>query len=299
VTDTTGPITPSVAPRKAYLRIAQDRAINLLAAIQLAARTDIPAALRNLITSWQLTRGTITRQLHIDNAKEQISAAIRTYLHAQGTSTTTTFPQSSAQNGAAESAIRTVITHIRCKILAASIPETLWPFAALDAVKKLNATPRRAPNDPSLRPISPHELFYGIQPATKHFLPFGQRGYVVHTGPKTKLAPRSTLARFLHAPNEHQYIILLMNSNISACLPSEFTPVHIAAAHHAISAQARRPTALLAPFDAQMEHCELPPTTATSIVTCYALLRMRPLSLPCAECSVVISCGKVDYDKSG
>jgi hypothetical protein len=32
---------------------------------------------------------------------------------------------------------------------------------------------------------------------------------------------------------------------------------------------------------------------------CYALLRMRPLSIPCAECSVAISCGKVDYDKSG
>jgi hypothetical protein len=32
---------------------------------------------------------------------------------------------------------------------------------------------------------------------------------------------------------------------------------------------------------------------------CYALVRMRPLSIPYAECSVVISCGKVDYDKSG
>jgi hypothetical protein len=32
---------------------------------------------------------------------------------------------------------------------------------------------------------------------------------------------------------------------------------------------------------------------------CYALLRMRPLSRSCAGCSVVISCGKVDYDKSG
>jgi hypothetical protein len=31
----------------------------------------------------------------------------------------------------------------------------------------------------------------------------------------------------------------------------------------------------------------------------YALLRMRPLSILWAECSVVISCGKVDYDKSG
>jgi hypothetical protein len=120
----------------------------------------------------------------------------------------------------------------------------LWPYAALDAVNKLNATPRRAPNDPSLRYISPHELFYGIQPPTKHFLPFVQCRYVVHTGPKTKLAPRSTLVRFLHAPNEHQYIILLMNGSISACRPSEFTPVHIAAAYHAISAQSAPPNSL-------------------------------------------------------
>jgi Integrase zinc binding domain len=33
--------------------------------------------------------------------------------------------------------------------------------------------------------------------------------------------------------------------------------------------------------------------------TCYALLRMRPLLNSWAEYSVVISCGKVDYDKSG
>jgi hypothetical protein len=32
---------------------------------------------------------------------------------------------------------------------------------------------------------------------------------------------------------------------------------------------------------------------------CYALLRMRPLLNSWAECSVVISCGKIDYDKSG
>jgi hypothetical protein len=32
---------------------------------------------------------------------------------------------------------------------------------------------------------------------------------------------------------------------------------------------------------------------------CYALLRMRPLSISYAEWSVVISCGKVDHDKSG
>jgi hypothetical protein len=37
----------------------------------------------------------------------------------------------------------------------------------------------------------------------------------------------------------------------------------------------------------------------SSTFQCYALLRMRPLSIPCAECSVVISCGKFDYDKSG
>jgi hypothetical protein len=41
------------------------------------------------------------------------------------------------------------------------------------------------------------------------------------------------------------------------------------------------------------------PLEPANIPECYALLRMRPLSISCAECSVVISCGKVDYDKSG
>jgi hypothetical protein len=31
----------------------------------------------------------------------------------------------------------------------------------------------------------------------------------------------------------------------------------------------------------------------------YALIRMEPLSISCAEDFVVISCRKVDYDKSG
>jgi hypothetical protein len=37
----------------------------------------------------------------------------------------------------------------------------------------------------------------------------------------------------------------------------------------------------------------------SSIFSCFAPLRMRPLSRSWAESSVVISCGKVDYDKSG
>jgi hypothetical protein len=38
---------------------------------------------------------------------------------------------------------------------------------------------------------------------------------------------------------------------------------------------------------------------AEELNLCYALLRMRPLLNSWAECSVVISCGNVDYDKSG
>jgi hypothetical protein len=40
------------------------------------------------------------------------------------------------------------------------------------------------------------------------------------------------------------------------------------------------------------------PEHASQSNACYALLRMRPLSRSWAEGSVVISCGKVDYDKS-
>jgi hypothetical protein len=48
-----------------------------------------------------------------------------------------------------------------------------------------------------------------------------------------------------------------------------------------------------------LDGCDDEKLSVATDVTCYALLRMRPLSISCAECSVVISCGKVDYDKSG
>jgi transposase InsO family protein len=44
---------------------------------------------------------------------------------------------------------------------------------------------------------------------------------------------------------------------------------------------------------------KLKPRAYRARYMCYALLRMRPLLISWAECSVVISCGKVDYDKSG
>jgi hypothetical protein len=46
-------------------------------------------------------------------------------------------------------------------------------------------------------------------------------------------------------------------------------------------------------------HCLFVNFASDSHVKCYALLRMRPLSISCAEGFVIISCGQVDYDKSG
>jgi gag-polypeptide of LTR copia-type len=47
------------------------------------------------------------------------------------------------------------------------------------------------------------------------------------------------------------------------------------------------------------DHFDRAASTIAAAHHCYALLRMRPLLISCAECSVVISCGNVDYDKSG
>jgi hypothetical protein len=42
----------------------------------------------------------------------------------------------------------------------------------------------------------------------------------------------------------------------------------------------------------------VPVNEPLDFIKCYALLRMRPLSISCAEGFVVNSCGKVDCDKS-
>jgi hypothetical protein len=43
---------------------------------------------------------------------------------------------------------------------------------------------------------------------------------------------------------------------------------------------------------------DVPQGNRSIYAICYELLRMRPLAISCAESFVVISCEKVDYDKS-
>jgi hypothetical protein len=86
---------------------------------------------------------------------------------------------------------------------------------------------------------------------------------------------------------------LLDRGSISAetyqiCLPAD-TRAKVSAAASSKNRHSRDPL-----LQASQE-----PQPNRAVRRCYALLRMRPLSILCAECSVVISCGKVDYDKSG
>jgi hypothetical protein len=59
-----------------------------------------------------------------------------------------------------------------------------------------------------------------------HLLPFGQRGYLTDTiATKRNLAHRALTARYLWAPSQHQYQVLIRNDTIRLVRASEFKPI--------------------------------------------------------------------------
>jgi hypothetical protein len=137
---------------------------------------------------------------------------------------TTTAAHSPASNPDAEQANRTVFAAVRAALAASGLPGTMWPYAAMDAVNKGNFVPKRQPDGTYRAPV----IALGapsLPPSPAHLLPFGQHGYVTVTGDKGKLAPRATLARYLGAPSQHQYAVLLPSGSVTNVRAAEFAPV--------------------------------------------------------------------------
>jgi hypothetical protein len=150
---------------------------------------------------------------------------LATFLRAQGTETTTTAAHSPSSNPGPEGKNRANFNAMRTALTTKGIEHRYWTYAAADAVSKLNFIPQRQPDGQYPPPII--ALGAPDLPATpKHLLPFGQRGYLTDTlATKRKLVPRALPARYLTAPSQHQYQVLLPNDTVRLVRASEFIPV--------------------------------------------------------------------------
>jgi hypothetical protein len=162
---------------------------------------------------------------HSYSARELKMSALVSFLRAQGKEIITTTAHAPSSNPDPEGTNHAIFNAMRAALTLRGINHRYGTYAAADAVHKLNFIPQRQPDGQYRPPI----LALGapdLPTKPTHFLPFGQRGYLTDTLAKTrKLAPRAIPARYLTAPSQHQYQVLLPNDTMRLVRVSEFIPI--------------------------------------------------------------------------
>lgn len=105
-------------------------------------------------------------------------------------------PYTPQQNGAAERAIRTVVTSARAMMLHADVDKRLWGDAMQTAAYVLNRTWRKG------RSATPFELFTGERPDVSNLRTFGCKAYVFLPKPlrESKMSANTKLMIFVGYP---------------------------------------------------------------------------------------------------
>ncbi|KAJ2955432.1 hypothetical protein NUW54_g14737 [Trametes sanguinea] len=133
------------------------------------------------------------KALRVDNGKEFVNDAIKSYLRSHGIRLELTAPYSSAQNGIAERSFLTIFNAARAMLFAHDLPTFLWPEAVSYTIYLANRSPTRAlPNQ------TPFEAFWGRKPNVAHLQEFGADCWVLRQDTALhKLARKSRPCKFM------------------------------------------------------------------------------------------------------
>lgn len=150
-------------------------------------------SLKHFKAQAELQTGEKLMRIRTDNGREFVNELWEAFCAEHGIIHEFTTPYSSAANGIAERANRTVLDLARTLLHDGGLPGSFWAEAMATAVYVLNRVP---PRD-SLK--TPHETWTGEKPDVSHMRPFGCVAYAkipddVNDG---KLAPRSIKCRLL------------------------------------------------------------------------------------------------------
>lgn len=209
-TDTTVPINPPDADGNRYLHILGEAATGHTTEIKMKAKSDASEAIMSTINKLQLALGETFKPYPVDNFREQHTQVLVDALPSQGTAITTISSHSSRSNALRETRFRIIFNAVRTALKESVLPHTLWPVCALDFIVKLNFLLIKLPEE---KYRSPNAFIYP-QATPTHFFPFGQRGHIIDTTPhKVKLRDRAIPARYLRAPTQAQYLVLLPQNN--------------------------------------------------------------------------------------
>ncbi|QRV85528.1 Copia-like polyprotein/retrotransposon [Ceratobasidium sp. AG-Ba] len=168
-------------------------------------KSDYPGYFKQLKASVENLTGKTIKRLRTDGGGEYGSNAFEAFLSSAGIQHQKTEADSSASNGVAERAIRTLNDCQRAMRFDAQLPEKFWGYAILHAAHLWNITPKRRLNG-----RTPNEIFSGTIPNVSGLRTFGCKAWArVPDSMRTKLQARSFECNYLgFAPNRKAHILL-------------------------------------------------------------------------------------------
>ena len=133
------------------------------------------------------------KALHVDNGKEFVNDAIKSFLRSHGIRLELTAPYLSAQNGIAERSFLTTFNAARAMLFTHDLPTFLWPEAVSYAVCLANRSPTC-----TLPDKTPYEAFWKRKPNVAHLQEFGADCWVLRQDTALhKLTRKSRPCKFM------------------------------------------------------------------------------------------------------
>ena len=208
--DVCGPMQVSSPGGAKYLATFTDDYSRLAVVIPLAAKSDVPGAVKEIISKWETQTGKSLKAVRTDRGTEYLNSELHKYFRSKGIIHNTTAPYTPEQNGVAERFNRTLMERVRAMLSDAKLEEEYWADAAITATFVRNRSPSRHGTQ------TPWELFYGRKPDVSGMRVFGAKAYVpIPKQLRRKLDSVSQEGTFVgYEPNSKAYRVLLHSGKV-------------------------------------------------------------------------------------
>ena len=187
------------------------------------SKEQIPGAIITWCRQAANQQGRKIVELHADGGTEFINAQLKSYCQAEGVKLTWPAPSTPQHNGVAERFNRTIDEATRAMMSWAGAPQSLWPYAALQAARIRNRVLLRSNGATK----SPYQLYFGLyEPiSVAEFKVWGCNAWthVPEAQRQGKLAPRSEARIHLGYDHNRQSYVLLDSRSMKVSYSRDVT----------------------------------------------------------------------------
>jgi hypothetical protein len=190
-----------------YFAVVVDDYTRWKSVLPLKKKSDLVSALRDWYPTTVSSHGFKTSRIRCDRGGEQTGGEFKSFLREISARVEYTNAHSSASNGVAERAIRTLMDTARALRIGACLPKAAWAECIATACYLENRLPTTA--NPDMH--SPYHRLFGMPPDLNHLRAIGAKAYVhQHTPTTATLDPKAKAGIIVgYAINSPGYRVLM------------------------------------------------------------------------------------------